>query len=52
VKTGQRLDRLAEKIDSLAESVKHTDSNVEALREIVRQRIERNGNGAAGQHPS
>jgi chromosome segregation ATPase len=56
VKTGQRLDRLAEeldrlaeKIDSLADSVKHTDSNVEALTAIVRQLIERNGNGAASQ---
>jgi methyl-accepting chemotaxis protein len=49
VLTEQRIDKLAGKIDSLADSVKHTDSNVEALTEIVRQLIERNG---SGQHPS
>jgi chromosome segregation ATPase len=37
------------KIRELTDSLKHTDSNIEALTEIVRQLIERNGNG---QHPS
>lgn len=55
--TGQRLDRLAEKVnaladkvDSLADSVKHTDSKLEALTDIVRQWIERNG--SSGNRPS
>jgi chromosome segregation ATPase len=35
------------KIEALADSQKHNDSNIEALTEILRQLIERNGNGAA-----
>jgi chaperonin cofactor prefoldin len=54
LQTGQRLDRLAEKVGALAEKVealagsqKHTDSKLDALTDIVRQWIGRNGNGAA-----
>jgi methyl-accepting chemotaxis protein len=47
-KVTERLDRITEKIEALADSQKHTDSNIEALTEIVRQLIERNGNGRAG----
>ena len=45
-KLSERIDKLSEKIDSLADGQKHNDSNIEALTEIVRQLIERNGNGA------
>ena len=47
VQTSQRLDRLAEKVEALVDSRKHTDSKLDALTDIVRQWIERNGNGAA-----
>ena len=40
------------KIEALADSQKHTDSKLDALTDIVRQWIERNGNGGSGQHPS
>ena len=49
IETNRRIDKLSEKIDTLADGQKHNDSNIEALTEIVRQLIERNGNG---QHPS
>jgi uncharacterized phage infection (PIP) family protein YhgE len=59
METNRRLDRLIEKVDTLADGQKridlkiealvdgqkHNDSNIEALTEIVRQLIERNGNG-------
>ncbi len=61
LQTGQGLDRLAEnvgalaekvgalaeKVEALADSQKHTGSKLDALTDIVRQWIERNGNGAA-----
>ena len=46
-KLSERLDKLSENVDSLADGQKHNDSNIEALSEIVRQWIERNGNGSA-----
>jgi hypothetical protein len=63
IETNRRFDRLVEKVDTLADGQKgidlkiealvdgqkHNDSNIEALTEIVRQLIERNGNGA-GSH--
>lgn len=45
LKTSKRLDRLAEKVQALPDSQKHTDSNIEALTEMLRQPIERGGNG-------
>ena len=48
VQSNERLDRLAEKTESLVDSQKHTDSNIEALTEMIRQLMERNGNGHAG----
>jgi hypothetical protein len=45
--TDSKLDRLAEKVEALADSQKHTDSKLDALTDIVRQWIERSGNGAA-----
>ncbi len=36
------------KIEALADSQKHTDRKLDALTDIVRQWIERNGNGKAG----
>lgn len=54
IQTAQRLDRLAENVEALTEkmealtdSQKHTDSKLDALTDIVRRWIERNGNGAA-----
>jgi hypothetical protein len=44
--------RLAEKMEALVDSQKHTDSKLDALTDIVRQWIERHGNGSSGQHPS
>jgi DNA repair exonuclease SbcCD ATPase subunit len=46
IETNRRLDTLVEKVDTLADGQKHNDSNIEALTEMVRQLIERNGNGA------
>lgn len=46
--TDSKLERLAEKVEALADSQLHTDSKLDALTDIVRQWIERNGNGAAG----
>jgi hypothetical protein len=40
-------DNLGSKIEALADSQKHTDSKLDALTDIVRQLIERGGNGAA-----
>lgn len=39
--------QLGEKVAALADSQKHTDSNIEALTEMLRQLIERGGNGRA-----
>jgi peptidoglycan hydrolase CwlO-like protein len=44
--------RLDVKLEALVDSQKHTDSKLEALTDIVRQWIERTGNGSAGQRPS
>jgi methyl-accepting chemotaxis protein len=44
----ETVGALAEKVEALADSQKHTDSKLDALTDIVRQWIERNGNGAAG----
>jgi hypothetical protein len=41
------LDRLTETIENLSDGQKHNDSNIGALTEMVRQLIERNGNGSA-----
>ena len=48
----QRLDtlaatvqRLAEKVEALADGQKHTDDRLDLLADIVRQWIERSGNG-------
>ena len=48
----EKVDALAEKVDALADGQKHTDSKLDALADIVRQWIERNGNGTGGQRPS
>jgi hypothetical protein len=47
IQSNLRIDKLSEKIDSLADGQKHNDSNIEALTEMVRQLIERNGSGSA-----
>ena len=47
LQTNQRLDRLAQKVEALADGQKHTDSKLDALTDIVRQWIERHGNGSA-----
>ena len=47
VKLTETMQVLAEKVEALADGQKHNDSNIEALTEMVRQLIERNGNGAA-----
>ena len=54
LQTSQRLDRLTEKFETLTEKVeamvdgqKHTDSKLDALTDIVRQWIDRNGHGAS-----
>jgi methyl-accepting chemotaxis protein len=59
IQTNQRIDRLMDIIESLAEHQKHTDSKIEALADkldaltdIVRKWYERHGNGNVGQHPS
>ena len=50
--TEQRLERLSEKVELISEKVeslvdgqKHTDAKLDALTDIVRQLIERNGSG-------
>jgi len=47
VHSNERLDRLAEKTEALADSQRHTDSNIEALTDMIRQLMDRNGNGAS-----
>jgi archaellum component FlaC len=47
VKLTETMQALAEKVEALADGQKHNDSNIEALTEMVRQLIQRNGNGAA-----
>ena len=47
VKLAVRVQAIGESVQALADGQKHNDSNIEALTEIVRQLIERNGNGAA-----
>ena len=47
----QRLDRLSVKVEALADGQKHTAAKLDALTDIVRQLVERNGNGS-GQRPS
>ena len=48
VKLAESVRVIGDKLQALADSQKHTDSNIEALTEIIRQFIERKGNGAAG----
>ncbi len=54
LQTNQRLDRLAENVDSLADGQKHTEEKLAALADIIRKWYERhgNGNGSGGQQPS
>jgi phage-related tail protein len=44
-----KVETLADKVEALADGQKHTDSKLDALADIVRQWIERNGNGG-GRH--
>jgi transposase len=46
-KLAEQSVTLAETLQALADSQKHTDSKLDALTDIVRQLIERGGNGAA-----
>ena len=52
IETNQRIDKLSEKVDSLADGQKHTDEKLAALADIVRKWYERHGNGSGGQQPS
>ena len=45
--SAENQKRTDAKIEALVDSQKHTDSNIEALTEMLRQLIERGGNGQA-----
>ena len=49
LKLAGTVQALADKVEALADGQKHTDSKLDALADIVRQWIERNGNGG-GRH--
>jgi uncharacterized phage infection (PIP) family protein YhgE len=41
------VQKLAEKVDAIADGQRHTDDRIDLLADIVRQWIERSGNGSS-----
>jgi hypothetical protein len=51
-KTAQTMQTVADRMQALADSQKHTDEKLASLTDIVRNWYERHGNGNSGLHPS